>query len=161
MEALCLAQPVFAGIAYTRLADVEDVAGVPLLVAAGFSLGRVNATPPASYGRFLVLLVLTIVARRDFVKNAQTKESMYDLKAARWATIAVLVSHAAGTTSTGSAECPCVDPFALSGVDGEDGTRVSAFVRGSNAPGSPASCALVGTDGMCFPKTYIRRWKLH
>ena len=41
MEALCLAQPVFAEIACTRLTDVEDVAGVPLLVATGFSLGLV------------------------------------------------------------------------------------------------------------------------
>ena len=41
MEALCLVQPVFAGIACTRLTDVEDVAGVPLLVATGFSLGLV------------------------------------------------------------------------------------------------------------------------
>lgn len=74
------------------------------------------------------------------------------LNAARWAIAAVLVSRAAGTT--GSAECPCVDPFALSGVDVGNGTRASGSVRGSNAPGSPPGCALKGTDGTCFPETY-------
>ena len=61
-----------------------------------------------------------------------------------------------------SSECPCIDPFGLSGVDSGSGggDLVSGPLQGANAPETPDSCAFKdGADptapsSTCYPRTY-------